>query len=83
MKIAKVDVFRLAYTLPVPRGDGRGLSTARATTMVRVTTDDGVYGWGLGGQPGVLSSVVPVLVGEDPRDTGRLWHRVFSFCWGY
>jgi D-galactarolactone cycloisomerase len=46
--------------------------------MIRVTTDDGAYGWGQGGQPGVLNSVVPVLVGEDPLETGRLWHRVFQ-----
>lgn len=79
MKIALVEVFPLAHTLDVPRGDGRGISTHRATTIVKITTDDGAHGWGQGGRPEVIREVLaPLLVGEDPRETGRLWHRMFQ-----
>jgi D-galactarolactone cycloisomerase len=78
MKIERVEAFALAHTLDVPRGDGRGMSTRRQTTLVRVTTDDGVYGWGQGGTAGLVRDVfAPLLVGQDPRDTLPLWQRLF------
>lgn len=78
VKITRVDVFPLAYTLDVPRGDGRGISAPRRTTIVKISTDAGVHGWGQGGRAEVIQNVVaPLLIGEDPRDTGRLWQRTF------
>lgn len=78
MKISKVEAFPLAHTLDVPRGDGRGISAPRATTIVKVSTDEGVHGWGQGGRAETIRDVLaPLLVGEDPRETGRLWRQMF------
>jgi D-galactarolactone cycloisomerase len=79
VKIAQVEVFTLEHTLDVPRGDGRGISAPRRTSLVQITTDDGAYGWGQGGRGDVVRQVLaPLLIGEDPRDTGRLWHRMMQ-----
>lgn len=77
MKITGVEAFPLVYDLPVARGDGRGLSTRRQTLVIKVSTDEGVHGWGQGGRLDLVRNVfAPLLVGEDPRDSGRLWHRL-------
>jgi len=78
VKISKVEVFPLSFTLDVPRGDGRGISAPRASVIVKVTSDEGVCGWGQGGRADVVRDVLaPLLIGEDPRETGRLWHRMY------
>jgi D-galactarolactone cycloisomerase len=77
MKIAKVETFPLSYTLPIPRGDARGLSAARRTCVTRITTDDGAQGWGQGGRADTIRDLLaPVLIGQDPRETGALWQRM-------
>jgi D-galactarolactone cycloisomerase len=79
VKIAKVEAFPLAYTLDVPCGDGTVVYARRQTTLVKITTDGGLYGWGQGGRADVVRTVfAPLLLGEDPRDTGRLWQRLFK-----
>jgi D-galactarolactone cycloisomerase len=79
VKISKVETFPLAFSLDVPRGDGRGISTQRRTVVVKITTDDGLYGWGQGGRADLIDNVMaPLLIGEDPRETGRLWQRMFD-----
>jgi D-galactarolactone cycloisomerase len=77
MKITGVDVHSLVYPLDGPRGDGQGLITARPTTLVRVSTDEGLVGWGQGGRPAVIRDrLAPALLGQDPRDTTVLWYRM-------
>jgi D-galactarolactone cycloisomerase len=79
VKITGVEVFPLVHTLDVPRGDGRGLSTWRQTLIAKITSDEGVHGWGQGGRLETVRDVLaPLLVGQDPRETGRLWHRLFQ-----
>jgi L-alanine-DL-glutamate epimerase-like enolase superfamily enzyme len=78
MKITQVEAFPLEYTLDVPRGDARGTSAHRQTTLVKITTDEGVYGWGQGGSAELVRDVfAPLLVGQDPRNTLPLWQRLF------
>jgi D-galactarolactone cycloisomerase len=77
MKIERVEVFPLTFTLDVPRGDGRGLSSRRQRTVIKLTTDEGVHGWGYGSSPQVVrDELAPLLLGEDPRNTLPLWHRL-------
>jgi D-galactarolactone cycloisomerase len=79
VKITGVETFPLAFSLEVPRGDGRGLSTLRQTLIVKITSDEGLHGWGQGGRPDVVRNVLaPLLVGQDPRETGRLWQRMIQ-----
>lgn len=78
MKITGVEAFPLVHDLAVPRGDGRGLSARRQTLVIRVSTDEGVHGWGQGGRLELVRDVfAPLLIGQDPRDTGRLWQQLF------
>ncbi len=55
----------------------------RAVCLVRVTTDDGRYGWGEGyGPADVVRAGVeffaPLLPGADPLHTGALWQRLHA-----
>ncbi|MGH2457590.1 MAG: mandelate racemase/muconate lactonizing enzyme family protein [Chloroflexota bacterium] len=61
-------------------------SDAIETCLVRVTTDDGQYGWGEAQAP-IVPEVVgilverllgPVLIGRDPFDRDVLWHEMFD-----
>jgi galactonate dehydratase len=52
--------------------------------IVKVTTDDGLVGWGEGSLHGALTSVEravhelsAVLIGEDPAGVERHWHRMY------
>lgn len=77
MKIVAVDVFPLAHTMDVPRGDARGISRRRQTTLVRVTSDEGAAGWGQGGSAETIRRrLAPIVVGQDPRESGRLWRQM-------
>ena len=53
--------------------------------FVRVTTDEGIHGWGEGSLHGALESVEtaiqelsPLLIGEDPAGVERHWHRLYN-----
>lgn len=91
MHIAQIDVFahELTYT-----GGAFSLSLARsagveASTLVRVTTDAGVEGWGeacplagaylpafAGGVRAALAELAPALLGADPRNLGEVHARM-------
>ena len=49
-------------------------------TMVRIETDEGVQGLGecffAPGLTGILRSLEPLLIGEDPRDVHRLFRKL-------
>jgi galactonate dehydratase len=67
-------------------GDGHGGS--RNWLFVRVMTDEGIYGVGEGsGWPRVVRAAVEdyatLLVGEDPRDIDRLWHKLYLGSQGH
>jgi cis-L-3-hydroxyproline dehydratase len=83
MRIARVDVF--AHELTYVDGAfelSRGRTAAvESSTLVRVTTDDGLEGWGeacplagtylpsfAGGVRAALAVLAPALVGADPRN---------------
>jgi D-galactarolactone cycloisomerase len=79
------------YVLRAPLGSARFSSSQcrfpeRKSLLVRIATNDGVEGWGEGGQYGPAEPVAscirdvlaPMLIGRDPRETGRLWHDMYS-----
>ena len=87
MLIRKVETF----ILRVPLGKKTFFSSQcafpeRNSLLVKITTDEGVYGWGEGGQYGppepVKSAIdnvlAPILIGADPLDKDILWHRMYS-----
>ncbi|OHE25466.1 MAG: hypothetical protein A3J94_12495 [Syntrophus sp. RIFOXYC2_FULL_54_9] len=46
MKIADVASFPVSYTLHRPFANSAEKHSSRSTTLVKITTDEGVTGWG-------------------------------------
>ena len=80
MKISAVDVYRVPLTSHETyyMSDGKTCATVD-TVVVRVSTNDGITGWGevcpiphylpafAGGVAPVIAELEPVLIGADPR----------------
>jgi D-galactarolactone cycloisomerase len=86
----KITAIRI-HILRVPLNGARFLSSQcnfpeRNSLLVQVLTNDGVEGWGEGGQYGPPEPVAscirdvlgPKLIGRDPREAGKLWHEMYS-----
>ena len=78
MKIAAIETFDLACPLERPFGWSQGWLDQRSTTLVKVTTDDGLVGWGEGAAASLIDGLLaPLLIGQDPMDRAGLWERMF------
>src|ERR687896_1344606 len=83
MRIARIDVF--GYELTYAHGEyvmsGGRAARSQPSTLVRVTTDGGLEGWGescplagtylpafAGGVRAALAELAPPLIGQDPRN---------------
>ncbi|MBX2879268.1 MAG: mandelate racemase/muconate lactonizing enzyme family protein [Granulosicoccus sp.] len=88
MKISAIDVFVLKTPLEEPFAFSQGWVTQRAATLVRVSTDNGLTGWGeafaQGLEPPEISAAViehaliPIVMGENPLNTSVLWHNMYN-----
>lgn len=92
MKIAKVEAYWLRCPIPQPKQhrSDYGLLTEFDMTLVVVTTEDGLQGFGEAkaavGSSGVCASIVsciqnelrPILVGRDARNINELWERMYN-----
>jgi D-galactarolactone cycloisomerase len=82
MKIATIETFPLVFHLDRPVGDAQGLVDRRPTLLVKVSTDDGAYGWGEASGAGPLEAraiqqlAAPVLSGENPLEVERIYHKM-------
>jgi L-alanine-DL-glutamate epimerase-like enolase superfamily enzyme len=82
MKITNVEVieFRTTTQHETSRwsyGVWLGEAAAReaVTSLTKISTDEGVEGYMLGGDRAMVEQVVrPLLVGENPLDREKLWH---------
>lgn len=78
MKIAVIETFDLTCPLERPFGWSQGWIDQRSTTLVKVTTDDGLVGWGEGAAADLIDGLLaPLLIGQDPMDRAGLWERMF------
>jgi L-alanine-DL-glutamate epimerase-like enolase superfamily enzyme len=86
LKIVSVEPIPVAYPEP------NDFDASRSLCLVKVTTDDGVIGWGeaITQFPAASFAVAPIvrdlsqlLVGEDPTQTQALWHRMKDAVWWY
>ena len=81
-----------SYPLRVPLGDKTFYSSQAAfpernSYLVRIETDDGLVGWGEGGQYGPAAPVAacvdavfaPKLIGRDPTEPVRIWEELYAF----
>jgi D-galactarolactone cycloisomerase len=79
-QIRAIEAFPVACSLPRAVGDGQGLQPVRQSMFVRVTTENGTYGWGEGGQPVpgvylVRTRVADALHGMDVLATDLVHER--------
>ncbi len=87
MSIKKIEAFPLHY--PEPHDSNK----SRYVTVAKVTASDGVVGWGecisqwpeaaLATKVIVEEGFAPLLLGEDPLDTERLWQAMRNRSWWY
>lgn len=95
MKIADVKVYLLTYKLnkeEVWKFSG-GRITQRKTVLIKISTDEGIYGVGEIGEhdciPQSVKKIIeeqfaPMLIGEDPFNIEKLWYKMYmrSSHWG-
>ena len=87
MKIVALKPYLLQSPLAQPFAFSQGWVNRRSATLVEVTTDEGVSGWGEAFAQGleppqiaasvIESALAPLLVGTNPLDTEVLWHRMY------
>ncbi|MEI3610662.1 mandelate racemase/muconate lactonizing enzyme family protein [Pseudogracilibacillus sp. SO10305] len=93
MKITDVKVYVLKNKLERPFAASQGWIKQRSATIVEVTTDEGVTGWGealcQGFQHPEISAATIVyalkdlIVGENPMETEFLWHKMYTYTRDY
>ena len=81
MKIVDIRSQRFRTTLRSVRdssGQARpGSSRPSASNVVTIVTDDGAEGYTFGGSPDVIQGAVkPLILGEDPFDREKIWHKL-------
>jgi D-galactarolactone cycloisomerase len=82
VKIKTIETFPLVFHLDRAVGDAQGWVDRRPTLVVKISTDDGAYGWGEASGAGPLEAgairqlATPVLLGENPMEVERLWHKM-------
>jgi D-galactarolactone cycloisomerase len=87
MKISAIDVFILKTPLDEPFAFSQGWVHQRSATLVKITTDTGITGWGeafaQGLEPPEIAAAViehalkPLLIGESALDISVLWHKMY------
>jgi L-alanine-DL-glutamate epimerase-like enolase superfamily enzyme len=81
MKITAIttEVYRWPRHKPIT--NGKHTYTHAGVGLVKIETDEGVTGIGLGGINTVVQAAIdhftPQLLGEDPLNVERLWHRLW------
>ena len=81
MKISNIEVIRFRITTqthPTKWGYARwGEEHETTQTVTKISTDDGVEGYMLGGEEGYIEGVVtPMIIGENPLEREKLWNWV-------
>ncbi|MEO8132905.1 MAG: mandelate racemase/muconate lactonizing enzyme family protein [Betaproteobacteria bacterium] len=87
MKIVDVKVHVLKSSLAEPFAFSQGWVRQRSATLVEVSTDEGLIGWGeafaQGLEPPEIAAATiehalkPLVLGADPLATEVLWHRMY------
>jgi L-alanine-DL-glutamate epimerase-like enolase superfamily enzyme len=86
MKIAKIEPIPVAYPEP------NDFNATRYLCLVKVTTDDGIVGWGEcitqfpEANPAVaaiIEGMAEVIIGRDPMHIEAIWHSMKDRAWWY
>ncbi|TBL79897.1 mandelate racemase/muconate lactonizing enzyme family protein [Paenibacillus thalictri] len=85
MKIVDVKTENYAWPRPRPITNGKHTYSNVRLAMVKIETDEGITGIGLGEAIGndhdifkaIAEYLKPQLIGEDPINVERLWHKMW------
>src|SRR5688572_24976754 len=86
MKITQVRAHVLRSALEQPFAFSQGWVSSRGATLVEVTTDEGVTGWGEALCQGLqapeiaaatVNALKELVLGSDPLAPEVLWHRLY------
>lgn len=81
MRITSIESFLLEAPIDVPFGWSQGWTHSRHCGLVKITSDDGLVGWGegLSGPTAALlhDGFAPLLLGADPMQRNGLWERMY------
>ena len=81
MKITRIGTREYRWPRHKPIANGKHTYTHVNFAVVEIETDDGITGIGLGGAGGIERATIehlkPLLIGEDPIDVERLWHKLW------
>ena len=82
MKIERIETFLIESPIDEPFGWSMGWTEKRGSLITKITTDDGIAGWGEGGgspsQTVIHDCFVSMLIGQDPLNINKLWHQLFQ-----
>ena len=82
MKITSIETFTLQSPLERPFGWSQGWIDHRSVGLVKITTDEGIVGWGEGcvGATGAVihEAFSSFLLGADPTNRVGLWQKMFN-----
>ncbi|PMR77890.1 mandelate racemase/muconate lactonizing enzyme family protein [Billgrantia endophytica] len=88
MKIKKIEAFPVSFRLPEENGVTLGIGRAvkRDAVLVKITTDEGLVGWGEahhGRAPGAVAHLVnstlsELVEGMDALATVQVWDRIYA-----
>lgn len=86
MRIVKVEPIPVAYPEP------NDFNAERYLCLVKVTTDDGIVGWGEsitqfkeanGATAALINGLAEFVIGKDPLDNGTIWRAIKERYWWY
>jgi len=83
MKITDVETYLLQYELPHAIGPSTMLYPYRTTLLVKISSDEGLVGWGETAPIGAAQLLIeqqfaPALIGQNPLDHRRLWRQLWG-----
>ena len=80
MKIDRIEVRYVEGKLDEPFGWSQRWTDTRSVVIVKVTTDDGVTGWGetYGSADTIagIASAARLAIGEDASNISQIWHKI-------
>jgi D-arabinonate dehydratase len=81
MKIVNISTESYSWPRLKPITNGKHTYTHSGLGLVKIETDEGITGVGMGSTGGVAGATIerlrPDLIGEDPIDVERLWHKMW------
>ena len=83
MKITSVQTYHLEHALPHLFGGATLFYSSRDTLLIKISTDEGLVGWGETAPLGAARAVIeeqlkPILIGQNPLDHRRLWRQLWG-----